>query len=359
MRLFPAFSLLFSLGVAGCTASAGEALRPDSSLKTASIAPKAPVGEVGVPLSAEEEAASRVQTSKGGRLRPAAEIGLPGEANPSRFGGAAPATIAEAAPATVAEAAALAPLALADEPVQVASAAEFIHQPVRSPRFRDAKPVHFGRTKPAHYPVHGVDVSRWQGAINWTKLKAQGANFVYIKSTEGDDHIDPSFMKNWNGAAKSGLLRGAYHFFYWCSPAEAQAKWFIRNVPKVKGALPPVIDVEWNHDSRTCKTQPPRQKVLAKMQLFMDMLEAHYGQRPVIYTAPDFYDDNLKGAFENHPFWLRAVAEHPAAVYPGRDFLFWQYSGTGLASGVDNHIDLNAFNGSADGWKKWVGRVVR
>ena len=75
-----------------------------------------------------------------------------------------------------------------------------------------------------------------------------------------------------------------------------QADWFIRNVPRVAGALPPVIDVEWNGES-SCKRRPSRARVLEKMQVFMDKLEAHYGQRPIIYTAPDFYRDNLKGAF--------------------------------------------------------------
>ena len=65
----------------------------------------------------------------------------------------------------------------------------------------------------------------------------------------------------------------------------------------------------------------------------MDKLERHYGQRPVIYTAPDFYRDNLKGAFLDYPFWLRAVAQHPSKVYPGRKWLFWQYSGSGLSQG--------------------------
>ena len=63
----------------------------------------------------------------------------------------------------------------------------------------------------------------------------------------------------------------------------------------------------------------------------MDRLEAHYGQRPIIYTAPDFYRDNLKGAFLDYPFWLRAVAAHPSKVYPGRKWVFWQYSGSGLS----------------------------
>jgi len=124
-------------------------------------------------------------------------------------------------------------------------------------------------------------------------------------------------------------------------------------VPRDPDALPPVIDVEWNGDS-ACKRRPSPADVREKMQVFMDKLERHYGQRPVIYTAPDFYKDNLVGAFENYPFWLRAVAQHPSKVYPGRKFVFWQYSGSGLSQGVNGKIDLNVFNGSVEGWHNWV-----
>lgn len=222
-------------------------------------------------------------------------------------------------------------------------------------KFRDAKPINFGRTAPKHYAVHGVDVSRWQGEIDWTRLRKQGANFAYIKATDGGDHLDPMFRRNWKGAQAAGLRRGAYHFFYWCRTASEQADWFIRNVPRDAFALPPVIDVEWNGES-SCRRRPSPAKVREKMQVFMDRLEAHYGQRPVIYTAPDFYRDNLKGHFPNHPFWLRAVARHPSKVYPGRKWLFWQYSGSGLSHGVKGRIDLNAFQGSEAEWRAWLGR---
>lgn len=225
-------------------------------------------------------------------------------------------------------------------------------------RFSDAKPINFGRITPSHHAVHGVDVSRWQGDIDWAKLRSQGANFAFIKATDGGDHLDPMFRTNWNGAAQAGILRGAYHFFYWCRTAGEQADWFIRNVPKSPGALPPVIDVEYNHLSN-CKKRLSRELVLEKMKVFMDKLEAHYGQRPIIYTAPDFYDDNLKGAFPNHPFWLRSVAAHPSKRYPNRDWVFWQYSGSGLSAGVSEKIDLNVFRGSEADWWKWVGRVTR
>ena len=228
---------------------------------------------------------------------------------------------------------------------------------VYSHRFRDAKPINFGRLSPRKLAVHGVDVSRWQGNIDWAKLRTQGANFAYIKATDGGDHLDPMFRKHWREAKAAGIKRGAYHFFYWCRVASQQADWFIRNVPKEADALPPVIDVEWNGGS-SCKRRPSPAKVREKMQVFMDKLERHYGKRPIIYTAPDFYDDNLKGAFKNYPFWLRSVARHPSKVYPGRPWTFWQYSGSGLSQGVNGRIDLNVFHGSENDWHKWLARVA-
>jgi lysozyme len=240
----------------------------------------------------------------------------------------------------------------------VATAALLKPDLVHRRRFRDAKPINFGNFSPGKLAVHGVDVSRWQGEIDWERLRSQGANFAYIKATDGGDHIDPMFTKNWAGAHRAGLRRGAYHFFYWCRAASEQADWFIRNVPRVKGALPPVIDVEWNGESR-CKRRPSPAQAREKMQVFMDRLELHYGQRPIIYTAPDFYADNLRGAFPNHHFWLRAVAQHPSKVYPGRKWVFWQYSGSGLSHGVSGRIDLNAFHGSEGEWHRWLAESVR
>jgi lysozyme len=246
------------------------------------------------------------------------------------------------------------PIALMSPPKRFSRAAPMLAVPITRYGFRDAKPMNFGRASPRRLAVHGVDVSRWQGDVNWEKLRGQGANFAYIKATDGGDHLDPMFMKNWRNADAAGLRRGAYHFFYWCRTAGEQADWFIRNVPRVDGALPPVIDVEWNGDS-SCKRRPSREKVLEKMQVFMDKLERHYGQRPIIYTAPDFYRDNLRGAFPDYQFWLRAVAAHPSKVYPDRKWLFWQYSGSGLSHGVRGRIDLNVFHGDEKAWRDWVG----
>lgn len=236
-------------------------------------------------------------------------------------------------------------------------AASFPMPQVHSPRFTDAKPVDFGNRAPDRYPVHGVDVSHWQGKIDWATLRQRGANFAFIKATEGGLHLDPRFQENWDGAAAAGIKRGAYHFYFWCRPAHEQAEWFIRNVPRVANALPPVLDVEWTN-SRKCPTRPSPAKVVSEMKIFLEMLERHYGQRPVIYVTVDFYRDNLRGQLKDYPFWLRSVAAHPETVYPGREWVFWQYSGTGLSKGVREQIDLNVFNGSQADWHNWLARSV-
>lgn len=232
---------------------------------------------------------------------------------------------------------------------------------VYSQNFRDAHPIKFHPARhPAKFDVHGVDVSHWQSEIDWQKLRTQGANFAFIKATEGGKHVDRLFKHNWEATRKAGIPRGAYHFMYWCRNAEEQANWFIRHVPKEKGALPPVLDVEWHGNRKTCPGKISKKQVLAKMEVWSKMIERHYGQKPIIYTAPDFYDDNLKGQFKDHSFWLRSVAEHPKMRYPNQDFAFWQYSGTGLSKGVATKIDLNVFNGTEESWHRWLqGRVVK
>lgn len=245
-----------------------------------------------------------------------------------------------------------------DKPTGGQRGSRFADMTVYAEKFRDAHPVNFGKAAPQKFAVHGVDVSHWQREIDWPTLRKQGANFAFIKATEGGKHVDRLFDQNWKNAKAAGIPTGAYHFFYWCRSAEEQANWFIRHVPREKGSLPPVLDVEWHGNKRTCPGKLPRAKVLAKMRVWLSMIEDHYGVRPIIYTAPDFYEDNLKGQFTDYSFWLRSVAEHPNGRYPDRDFAFWQYSGTGLSKGVDTQIDLNVFNGTVESWKRWLAQRV-
>ncbi len=224
----------------------------------------------------------------------------------------------------------------------------------RSASFSDRDPVDFGHRAPHRHPVHGIDVSRFQGKIDWRAARKAGVNFAFIKATEGGDLLDSSFKTNWHEADRAGVLRGAYHFYYFCTDAKTQANWYIRNVPRGKGALPPVLDMEWNHLSPTCKKRPPGSEVRASMKTFLDRLERHYGQRPIIYTTPAFYRENDLGRMKREEFWLRSVAKTLDQVYPKQSWSFWQYSGTGIVAGIEGDVDLNAFAGDHASWAAWV-----
>jgi lysozyme len=226
-----------------------------------------------------------------------------------------------------------------------------------SPKFHDKDPQDFGVRTPQHHPIHGIDISKWQGDVNFAKARANGVSFVFIKATEGKDRVDDNFDKNWRGAAAAGVPFAPYHFYYFCSTADQQADWFIQNVPKSAINLPPVLDVEWNAASKTCTYRPSKVLAVAELQKFMDRLEAHYGKRPIIYTSVDFHRDVLVGEFKNYHFWLRSVADHPSNVYADRRWAFWQYTSTGVVPGVPGECDINVFAGSQKNWKNWVAAV--
>jgi lysozyme len=226
-------------------------------------------------------------------------------------------------------------------------------------RFVDDAPHDWQGIVPAQYPVHGIDVSKWQGEIDWPAVRASGVDFAFIKATEGGDVLDARFAENWVAARRAGVLRGAYHFYYFCRPAAEQAAWFAAHVPREPGALPPVLDMEWNHLSRTCPRRPSAEHVRSEMRVFKETLAAHYGKRPIIYTTVDFYRDNELWRVDGYEFWLRSVAGHPGDVYPGQPWTFWQYTGTGRVPGIAGPADINAFAGNHVQWAQWVASRAR
>lgn len=228
------------------------------------------------------------------------------------------------------------------------------------PKYGDSDPItQWEGGAPFKLPVHGVDVSKFQGDINWRQIKRNGIEFAFIKATEGGDLLDPKFAQNWHDARRAKIPASAYHFYYFCTSAKKQAQWFIRNVPRAKGSLPPVLDMEWNPKSPTCRLRPPPSTVRREMKIFIDRVTRHYGKRPIIYTTVDFHRENLKGHFKDEIFWLRSVKAHPKVTYPGRNWVFWQYTGTGRMSGLAGDIDINVFAGSRRQWRKWLKAATR
>lgn len=225
--------------------------------------------------------------------------------------------------------------------------------------FSDSHPVDFANPKPARFAVQGIDAARFQKSIHWNTARRNGVNFAFLKATEGGDLLDPAFKSHWRGADHAGLYRGAYHFYYFCTAPEVQAAWFIRNVPRSVGALPPVLDMEWNPFSPTCAhLRPPATEVRALMRRWLALVEAHYDQRPIINTTPKFFRENNQGQFKGYDFWLRSTAKTPREAYDGQGWTFWQYSATGQVAGIAGEVDLNAFGGSPEAWQAWVARRV-
>lgn len=202
-------------------------------------------------------------------------------------------------------------------------------------------------------PVQGLDVSRYQGRINFASARNAGTRFVFMKGTEGSDYIDPNFRENWRRARRAGMPHGAYHFMTWCSLAREQAAWFVQNIPADNDALPPVLDLEWNHGS-SCKKKFSREDTLEKVRVMLAAMEAHTGKMPIIYTDITFHKDVLEGEAFDNAFWLRSTAAVPHRRYKGRDWTFWQWTQTGTMPGIKGEVDRNSFYGSEAEWVRFL-----
>jgi lysozyme len=135
----------------------------------------------------------------------------------------------------------------------------------------------------------------------------------------------------------------------WCSTAADQARWFDKNVPADADALPPVLDLEWNHES-SCTTKFSRADMLDKIHVMLNAMEKHTGKVPVIYTDITFNRDVLEGEHFDNAFWVRSTAAEPPVRYGDRQWMLWQWTQTGTLNGVVGAVDRNVFYGDEDDW---------
>ncbi|MFI2297088.1 GH25 family lysozyme [Isoptericola sp. NPDC019571] len=195
------------------------------------------------------------------------------------------------------------------------------------------------------YAVRGVDVSAYQGEIDWPVLADQDLDFAFIKATEGSAHEDERFAASWEGARATDLLVGAYHFLSFESPGADQAAHMIDVVPAESGTLPPVVDVEYYGDFAA--DPPTVDELRGILDPMLDALEDHYGVPPILYTTQQIRADYLGDDYDRYPLWIRSVASTPDL--PRRDWEFWQYSDRDTLpgyAGEEEHIDMNVFDGT-------------
>jgi lysozyme len=202
--------------------------------------------------------------------------------------------------------------------------------------------VRFNHPSRSEFPVWGLDVSHHQGEIDWRAVARAGIEFAFIKASEGRDHRDREFARNWSGAREAGVARGAYHFFTFCTDGRAQAENFLDALAGSIGELPPVVDVEF---SGNCKQWESIERIRGELRAFLEHVEQAVPRSPILYFPRDAYARILYGHFDDRPAWPRNVWTRPSDGADSR-WLFWQFADNGRISGVSTLVDLNVFRGT-------------
>lgn len=202
--------------------------------------------------------------------------------------------------------------------------------------------------------ARGIDVSKWQGKIDWTRVAADGISFAFIRASHGDTE-DPRFVENWRGAVDAGIIPSAYHYYeHPGADAHLQAHTFLAQLatvwrsagPMRAPMLPPVLDAE--------EGKPGAEALLE----WLEAIEGVTGLCPWIYTStgwwtPAIGDDER---FARHPLWVAHWGvQKPVIPRPWTDWIVWQASNQGLVTGITTDVDTNVYNGSIDDLR-WMAR---
>ncbi len=195
--------------------------------------------------------------------------------------------------------------------------------------------------------LRGLDVSHWQGDVDWAAVWAKGGRFAYMKATESTTYTDPYFKQNYNGSYAAGLIRGAYHFALPDrASGTAQADFFVDHgggwSPDGR-TLPPVLDIEYNPYGGTCYGMG-RRAMVSWIRAFSDQVQARIGRTPAIYTTTDWWNQctgSNTGFGSTHPLFLARYADAVGPLPAGwRSYAFWQYADSGKLPG-----DQDLYNG--------------
>jgi lysozyme len=197
--------------------------------------------------------------------------------------------------------------------------------------------------------VKGLDVSYFQGSIDWDTVAADGWKYAIARISHGTSFDDPEFGANWSGIKAAGMIRGAYQYMDASQDIVASANKVVAAVGVLEdGDLPCVIDVE-DPDSTLSKTEYQN-----RIRTWIDIVEEGTGKQPIIYTGRYYWDDNVgSDEFSDHPLWLAAYTNNQdcpsdPTTY-GAQWTFWQWTSTGGVPGIPSaNVDKNFFRGTEE-----------
>lgn len=192
--------------------------------------------------------------------------------------------------------------------------------------------------------AQGIDVSHWQGTIDWDKVYSSGKSFVFMKASQGTSRVDPNFKINASGAKAAGLLIGPYHFLDAITPGAArqEAQHFYETLltAGVEFDLPPVMDYESNPGRLS------KQSINEIAKSFLAEIERLTGRTPIIYTGNSFAGQ-FDAELGRYPLWVARYSNQAPYDVPGwNTWSFWQYSDSGSIPGISGNVDLNEFSGT-------------
>ncbi len=193
---------------------------------------------------------------------------------------------------------------------------------------------------------YGIDVSHYQGDIDWSKVKKSGIDFCYSKATQGTSFKDPKFDKNRENTHKIELLHGAYHFYVSNEDAKKQAEWFLKNLDgETNIDMLPVLDLE----QASIKGTISKDKLVTDIFLWLHTVEKALGVKPMIYTNNPFANKYLTDPkFAKYYLWLAEYGvKHPKTPHTWKEkgWVIWQRSEKGLVSGVkEKNVDHDISN---------------
>ncbi len=159
--------------------------------------------------------------------------------------------------------------------------------------------------------LEGIDVSSWQGTIDWSRVAGAGIQFAFIRVSDGA-YQDPKFDQNWSGARANGVIRGVYQFFRAHEDPVAQADLLISRMgPLQPDDLAPVLDAEVT-DGQSTST------IATKIGQWVDRIETRTGRTPIIYTGRYFWNDSVGRDMSDLPLWIanleRVLPQHADGV---------------------------------------------
>lgn len=193
------------------------------------------------------------------------------------------------------------------------------------------------RSHSVNSKLQGIDVSHYQGSINWRKVAGSGEiSYVYIKATEGEKLVDATLRQNLIEARQAGLYVGVYHFFRPNVNVQSQFLNFTRNVHPNEVDLIPIVDIE--HRGKESLTS-----FRSKLKQFVDKVERHYGVRPILYTSRDFYNKYLSGPFTGYKYMIARYHPEVPELCDNAAFVMWQYTQTGRLPGISHNVDRSCF----------------